>query len=538
MKKIANLLLLIMVFSFTFTACDYDLDINTSPNAAQEASPELRLPYILAECTDYYGSHGTRTAAICQQMGYVYSSSARYYQLENWQFTNNADAWVWQCWYGYTWVNIDEMIDDATDMGAWHYVGVGKILAAFGCGAIIDAYGYMTYDDALTGNVTPDYQDAEYVYSQILPLCDEAIEYLEMDQDAGAVDLADGDYVYNGDTEKWIKFCYATKALLMSHLTKKSEGTEDTDYNPDGIFENINKAFTSNDDDWVYYGSDENSSQYAIQRCNMSSSYKPGKLWKDYLLNTVDTVTAAYADDSWNSKVEDPRAEMLLPKIIKDSVGDDGTVTEVLSSDYSKGVDLAYADSEPSSSDTTYVGLRSTDLNELFYTQPTSPYYLITYSELKFIEAETYFRQGSKESALASYKEAIQASMDRFGVSEAKSAAFLASAAVAQTSSELTLSHIMIQKYIDLTYNPEVWTDIRRCDYCIGSDGTYDYDAGVYKGFKRPTYVYETAFPSDDDYIRRYQMAYYERYYNADKVTELGVFENEYMTTPVWWDEE
>nr|WP_320000247.1 hypothetical protein [uncultured Draconibacterium sp.] len=35
--------------------------------------------------------------------------------------------------------------------------------------------------------------------------------------------------------------------------------------------------------------------------------------------------------------------------------------------------------------------------------------------------------------------------------------------------------------------------------------------------------MYETAFPQDNDYIRRYQMAYYERYYNAAKVEALGV---------------
>ena len=50
-----------------------------------------------------------------------------------------------------------------------------------------------------------------------------------------------------------------------------------------------------------------------------------------------------------------------------------------------------------------------------------------------------------------------------------QSAAFMASEAVAQTASELTLSHIMIQKYIALTYSPEAWTDMRRCDYCNGS---------------------------------------------------------------------
>jgi hypothetical protein len=479
--------------------------------------------------SDFYGSHGTRTAYLSQQNGYVYSTSARYYQLQNWQFQNSAEAWVWQVWYGYAWVNIEEMMEDAEDVEAYHYIGVGKILKAFGCGALVDAYGYIAYQDGISGNIQPDYDDAEYVYSQILPLCDEAIEYLEKTQGDNAPDLAEGDVMYDGDIDKWIKFAYGVKARLMSHLSKKSEGTGDLDYNPTEILSLLAKSFTTNDEDAAYWGEDNSAGgdYYAIQRQNFTSSHKPGKLWKDYLFNTVDG-----EGNSWNSGVIDPRTEMLVPKILTTNAAGEDT----LSADFSNAVDLKYVDSTPTSSDKTYVGLRSDDYNKLYYTQPASPYFLLTYSEVKFIEAEVYFRQGNTSSALSAYQAAIKANMDRLGVSSTESSAFLASEAVAQTSSELTLSHIMIQKYIALTYSPEVWTDMRRCDYCIGSDGTYNEDEGVYKGFDRPTFVYETAFPQDDDYIRRYQMAYYERYYNSAKVTELGVFENEYMTEPVWWD--
>jgi hypothetical protein len=520
MKKITTIFMLFL--GLIITSCDYNLDINESPNNAQEASPELRLPYILTETFDFYGSHGTRVAALCQQMGYIYSPSSRYYQLENWQFQNNADAWVWQCWYGYAWINIDEMVQDAEAMEAWHYVGVGKILEAFGCGTLVDAYGYIAYQDGLSGNIQPDYDDAEYVYSQILPLCDEAISYLERTQAEDAPDLAEGDIMYNGDIDKWIKFAYGVKARFMSHLSKKAEGTGLLNYNPDEILSTLAKSFSSNDDDASYpYEESDISSHRSIQYSNMSSSYKPGKLWIDYLMNTVEGT-----GNSWNSGVEDPRASKLIPKIVEgDNAGQ-----------YSYGVDLTKVDSEPQASDVNYVGLRSTDDNVLFYTQQNSPYFLFSYSEAKFIEAEVYFRKGDKASALSAYKAGIKANMDKMDIPADESAVFLAGAAVAQTAGELTLSHIMIQKYIALTYSPEIWTDIRRCNYWIGSNGTYNLEGGVYKGFKRPEYVYETAFPTETDYIRRYQMAYYERYYNAAKVTALGVFENTYMTEPVWWD--
>lgn len=513
-----------LLLGLIVSSCDYNLDINTSPNAAQEASPDQRLPYILTECMDFYGSHGTRVATMTQQLGYIYSVGTRYYALENWEFQNATEAWVWQCWYGYAWVNIDEMIQDAEAMGAWHYAGVGKILQAFGCGALVDAYGYMAYDDAMTGNIQPDYEDAEYVYSKILPLCDEAIADLEKTQTDVSPDLSTGDIMYSGDVSKWIKFAYGVKARLMSHLSKKGQGTGLLDYNPDEILSLLSMSFDSNSDDAEYKYEDSSvSARTCIQYQNIGTSNKPGKLWRDYLLNTVEG-----SGNSWNSGVEDPRAAKLLPKILSgDNAGQ-----------YSYGVDLSKANSQPLSSDVNYVGMRATTSNPLFYTQKASSYFILTYSEEKFIEAEVYFRKGSKTEALSAYKAGIRANMEKMSISESAISSFLASEAVAQSITELTLSHIMMQKYIALTYSPEVWTDMRRCDFCTGSDGTYNLDEGVYKGFKRPTYVYETSFPKETDYLRRYQMAYYERYYNADKVTALGVFENTYMTEPVWWDQE
>lgn len=520
MKQIQYVI--IIFIGLAISSCSYDLDVNTSPNNAQETTPDLRLANILSRTFDFYGSQGTRAAVLCQQIGYVYNPGARYYQFQNWQFSNSAEAWVWQSWYGYVWVNIDAMVRDSEEIGAWHYVGVGKALQAFGCGALADIYGYVAYKDALAGNIQPDYDDAEYVYSQILPLCDEAITYLTKEQASDVSALSVGDVMYNGDIDKWIKFTYGVKARIMSHLSKKSKGTGLLDYNTVEILSLLNKSFASNSDNAAYpYEESEIVARRSIQYTNTGTSYKPGKLWVDYLLNTVEG-----SGNSWNSGIEDPRAKFLIPKITE------GTTA----GQYSKGVDLAKVDSSPETSDSSYVGLRSTDDNKLFYTQQSSPYYLLTYSEVKFIQAEVYFREGDKANALTAYKDGIRADMENIGVAANEISDFLASAAVAQTTSELTLSHIMMQKYITLTYSPEVWTDLRRCDYCIGAGGTYDLANGVYKGFKRPEFVYSVAFPTDKDYIRRYQMAYYERYYNAAKVTELGVFDNDYMTRPVWWD--
>jgi len=521
MRKLT--LIFLVTIGLIVTSCDYNLDINTSPNTPQTASPDLRLPSLLSYTMDVYGSHGTRTAMLCQQMGYIYSANARYYELQNWHFLDNADAYVWQTWYIYCWINISKMITDAEAAQAWHYVGVGKIMQAFGCGFVVDAYGLMAYQQGLSdATFLPDYDDAEYVYSKILPLCDEAIADLQKTQAATAPLLSVGDIIYKGDTQKWIKFAYGVKARLMSHLSKKATGTDLLQYNPDAILSTLSKSFASNADDAeLKYMVSTVSNQNAIQYQNTTASIKPGKLWTQYLLNNLPGT-----GKSWNSGIEDPRAKKLIPKI----------TSGANAGKYSFGVDLTTTDTDPKSTNVNYVGIKSTDTNKLFYTQQDSPFDYMTYSEAKFIAAEVYFRKGSKTEALAAYKEAIKANIDKLGCTAAERDAFLSSAAVAQTADELTLSHIMIQKYITLTYSPEVWTDLRRCDYCTDASGVYNESTGVYKGFDRPKFAYALNFPTSKDYVRRYQMAYYERSYNAEKVRPFGVFDTNYMTKPVWWD--
>lgn len=528
MKNIYKLLFILSLL--LMSGCDYNLNINTDPNTPQEASCDLRLPNILSMTADVYGSHGMRTSLLIQQTGFIYSVGNRNYDLQNWKFQNNAETYIWQSWYIYIWINIRKMIEDANAKGAWHYVGVGKAMEAFGCAFVVDAYGIMAYKDGLSNETfMPTYDDASTVYEKLLPLCDEAIDFLSREQLVAAPALSKADTYYKGDTKKWIKFVYALKARLLSHMTKKTVGTGFGNYNPDAIITLIDKSFESSADDaeMKYIKGSKVTVEQSINFQNVSFSNKPGKLFTQYLLNTVPGT-----GNSWNSGIEDPRAEKMIPKI----------ETGSMKGKYSLGVDLDFTDSKPIAKDSSYFGLAITDKSApsgkrgtTIFTQDDFSYTILSYFEILFIKAETYFRKGDKANALKYYKDAIAAHMSKLKVDPAKAQTFLSSAAVAQTASELTLSHIMIQKYIALVINPEAWTDMRRCDFCLDAGGNYSETEGVYKGFKRPKFAYELNF-GVKGYPRRYQMAYMERDYNAVNVRPWGVFEPDYMTYPVWWD--
>ncbi len=89
---------------------------------------------------------------------------------------------------------------------------------------------------------------------------------------------------------------------------------------------------------------------------------------------------------------------------------------------------------------------------------------LITYREMEFIIAEADVRQnaGGTATGYEAYLAGIQASFERLGVAGYED--YIAQASVNPGIGNLTLEHIMTQKYIALFLQPEAYNDWRRTD--------------------------------------------------------------------------
>ncbi len=210
-----------------------------------------------------------------------------------------------------------------------------------------------------------------------------------------------------------------------------------------------------------------------------------------------------------------------------------------------------------------------------FYTRPDSDSDILTYSEMCFIKAEVLFRKGDASGAYNAYIEGIKSHFARmndkleywtgigcgttalgFDVSFAYSPilqseidAYMASAAVAQSSSELTLSDIMMQKIIAVGFSTVNWNDMRRYNYNIGNIGNYGV---VYTEYGNPAYRTSDAStfspdPTSDMYhIRRWSQPTFETNYNSTEtnllVNELygqyveNALDYKIYSIPVWWD--
>ena len=163
-----------------------------------------------------------------------------------------------------------------------------------------------------------------------------------------------------------------------------------------------------------------------------------------------------------------------------------------------------------------------------YVTQDKAPLIWLSEEELHFIKAEALFQSGDAASAFISFKEGIQKHMQRVGVAPSDIVAFIAGPTVPQNAAELTLSDIMMQKYLALYLQGEAWADMRR----------HNYDSQIYKGLKRPKYLaYYWNEDNPNEWIERLPYdTETEEIYNKPTLEALGAYQNpEWLKKPMFW---
>jgi len=523
----------IAVFSLTLASCEKWLDVNDNPNSANATvpTPEQRLPPLLAQFADSYESAGTRAAFLSQQLAVTYAVNNNW-NLTRWYSNESSANWPWQAWYVNAAVNIDPLIEKAQEMEAYHYIGAAKIIKAWGFGALADFYGMMPYDEFNDpATITPKFDDGEYIQSQVLTLLDEAIVELGKTQGVGAAGLAEGDIFNGGNVDNWIRLAYGLKARFLNHTSKLSS------YDPQAVLSALANGPQIDEHSTILQYVDETETTASATKASLqyqnNSASRITKLYYDYIMGNYTGAPTGSND------MEDPRADLLIPSALID-----GIFVRSL------GVDMQsdLPKSGPTNADRQYVQLRRNPISPViggemtatgtWYTQKDSKGLLFTNAEARFIEAEARFRMGQPAEALAAYKAGIRSHMNIMGIAAATIDNYLNSSSVVQSAGALTLSHIMIQKYIALSYSPELWVDLRRMDFCTDQSGNYNEVAGIYKGFNRPSHVYVDAYPNATDWPRRFAVPSYEINYNVEQVLSANPNADKptYLNEPVWWD--
>ena len=197
-----------------------------------------------------------------------------------------------------------------------------------------------------------------------------------------------------------------------------------------------------------------------------------------------------------------------------------------------------------------------------FQVRPVSDQEILTYHEMCFIKAEVYMRKGDPGSAYTAYIAGIQAHLnmmqaklsqwqgggyttrnpDMAPMDQTAINTYLSSNAVAQGAGTLTMSDIMLQKYVAMGCSIENWNDMRRFNFSVGDVGSFGV---VYPGYQRgPLFTGQAQLtgssPTDPRYwMRRWSLPpTYEINYNSVNTLSLNIHaaDPNIWSMPIWWD--
>jgi hypothetical protein len=568
-----NKLFKTLIFStaiISLVGCKKYLDINSDPASPQEPDLASLLSPVLA--TSITGSSNVGTAGTYFDYRFVgqyiqnfttNTTAGENYDAHGGNGGGAAAAASWRAFYFNQNSGLRIIIEKGTNDQNWDYVGVAHAVRAWGFQQVTDYFGDVPFYDAgktqqAGQNATYRYDKQEVIYKGIDSLCRKAVEFLlRTDGNQTTSTLSRGDIVYRGDKTKWIRFVYGLMARNFQRISNKST------YSADSVIKYVDLSLVSGADDYtITYSGSRNDDTYAGGPARDNYGTRRQSRFITQLLD--GTVLAGSAAISAN---RDPRISRML------NVSFDTTTLNAINYPVANGgyrfaamVATGLPDPEATGAglmlgspqfrrrvstlfgdslvNNTAVGIFNARAGKYVF-QNTIAVPLMAYHELQFVKAEALYRKGSIALAHAAYLNAINAHFDFVNrytstapgiatITPAQRAAYMASANVKQTPGVLTLTDIMLQKYIgDWAWNIlESWCDVRRYHYFDQDPITNDQ---VYKSFAIPFFSTNNQGPKPA--YRFYPLNFSEFDWNINEVRRVGGLNIDYHTYEMWFSQ-
>ncbi|MEO7766293.1 MAG: SusD/RagB family nutrient-binding outer membrane lipoprotein [Ferruginibacter sp.] len=523
-------------------------DAYLNPNAAVVEPIETILSGVIGSFTAFFSSAGSGYGV--QADGILFGRYIQYWgsqtngelygQMGGPVGTNSDNTGqLWAAVYYGQGQNVNKIIQWGTEQEKWDYVGVAYAIRAWGWLELTNIYGDAILKEAFNTNLSQfHYDKQEEFYDSSRAICFRALEFLNRtDGKVSQANLAIGDaFFYNGDVNKWKKFVYGI--LARSYINLGNKALFATNHYADSAIKYANLAMTSNADNAsvkVKGGLTSAVNNYfgpfrgnigAIRQASYIADLMSG--------NNADAFTG----------VSDPRRWYMLRENLNGTfkgftpwLGSTGLSTN----DYPKNF---WGHPTP-----TTTAASNPDSSRYLY-QNTSPWPMMTASEMQFVVAEAAYRKGDNATALTAYKNAISLNFDMLTTTypqniptaviitpAVKDAYLINTAVVPPTPGELTLTHIMLQKYIAL-YGwgvQQTWTDMRKFHYVDPDPVT---GKQVYANFTPPSGVNLIA-TNNGKLVNRARPRYNSEYlYDVPELTRIGAYQNlDYITYEMWFSQ-
>jgi hypothetical protein len=428
--------------------------INISPNAPTDApvaailpQAQVRIGYVMG------GDVGRYTSLVTQHHRGVDRQHTNLWQFQIQEADVNT---AWNLLYEGSMNDLVRIIEKANAQNLPAYRGIARIQLANCLGVATDLWNNIPYNEAFQGypNTSPRYQPQEQIYQVVQSLLDSAIADLTAANPGAITPGTQQDVVYRGNRANWVRAAWSLKARYALHLSK------------------VNAMQAATQALAALQGGRGINANTADCQVPFGTAPTENNPWFQFMAQRGDIRIGPQMTRMMNT-LNDPRRPF-----------------------YSQG-------------DAMLTDGRST-LGPL-YAGPASPVPLITFVETKFIEAEANLILGNQAAAKTAFTDAVRASLQRAGVSDANAMAYMAQPTVIPEGN-ITLQNIIEQKYIALYSQMETYNDWRRTGFPVLD----------------PTQVLPNATASQIP--RRWPYPQDERLFNANFP---GVVE---ITQRVWWD--
>ena len=547
-----KIILCLMLLGIMAGGCKKYLDINSDPASPQIPTLASLFPPITAVMSRTMILDGRFSGAYTQNLNSVFSLEN--YDVHGGNAGGSGANQAWRDFYQLQGTAINLVVRQGIIEEQWDYVGAATAIRAWGLQNATDYFGEMPYYQAWEPNrVYFKYETQPVLYRVVDSLCRVALDYLNRsDGKVSQPVMARGDLVFGGNRDKWRRFTYGVLARNWHHQTNKPE------YNADSVLSYTSKALQANTDNFLIAHSatrNDDTNPWGTARDNLTTRRQSRFMVQllDGFTLTGSTVFAnrdprlgrmlSLSPDTTTTTANMPTLNGGYRFIVPFAGYNGGTISTLATTSalYRQAPSTLWGDSLVVNTFVSNFGARQGK----YLFQGNGNFPIMTYFEMLFIKAEAAFRKNDPATAFAAYKDAIAAHIDFVNtnnttannvtqISATEKTNYLNGPAVKQSAALLTLTDIMLQKYIaDFGWNfTESWSDMRRYHYFDLDDKTGDQ---VYKGFTIPVYAGVNLGPKPAYRFRPTNFSEFD--WNLDELRRIGALNQDYHTYEMWFSQ-
>lgn len=489
---------------------------------------------LIGRYIQFWGTYSTTSSPVSQTA----ANASNYDQMGGTVGASDNLGSVWAAHYYGMGQNINRIIEWGSEEQKWDFVGAAWSLRAWSMLECTNEYGEMILRQAFNTDLQQfNYEYQQEVYDSVRVICHRAIDYLSRTGgNMNPTNFAASDFYFNkGSLDRWKKFTYGILARTYAALHNKAS------YSADSVIKYAELSCATNDDNvtckFQNTGITGTSNYYGSVRQNVNAA--ASAIRQSAYIADLMTGNNGVAF----SGVFDPRAWYMLRENINGGIRG---ITPWLGN---SGLPLAERPRSFMGTGYDTTGYPFTPEKGRYMFRNDAEWPVMTASEVLFMKAEALLRKGLSGEALAAYTTAISLNFDMLStlyaaeipagkeITPTNKAAYLANTSIVPASAaQLTLTRIMLQKYIAMyVWGVQgVWVDMRRYHYTDKDPATGEQ---VYAGFAPPAgnNLHAT---NKTKWVYRCRPRYNSEYlYNIPALTLIGAYPvgNDYHTKETWF---